>query len=519
MPERLTILLTVALVLVLLVALNAASYVRVEEVRDSEVRPDRSTVNTGATGTRAFYELLEEAGYSVVRWRDAPASLSKPGGADIRTFVVVGEVRREFKQDEARTLLRWVHGGGRLVLIDRSPDASLLPTSGRWRVGSESVEWPDQTVRSDDREAMTRGVSPIAPVQPSLLTRGVREVARSRFAGRLHIYTIDEKSAAAEAEKTATDEAQDGWPFGSGKKQETGDAGAGDAGASDAGTGDDEGRVDDASSSAATPPPVAAQATLESEVVITTGEAAEGSAREWAGSPAPVRYLSDGREGGGSLLVDYVYGRGRIVVLSDPFIVSNAGLALGDNLSLAVNLVAAPGGRVAFDEYHQGRGATENMLLGYFKGTPVLSLAAQVALVLLAVVWTQSRRFARPLPAPRIDRRSNLEFVASMAELQQRARAYDLAIENIYGRTRRALARYAGVAASATNDEIAARVAARSGRDTSELRALLAECEDAIAGVHISARRALQIIARLRELESELGIRMRAREIRQARPL
>jgi len=35
-------------------------------------------------------------------------------------------------------------------------------------------------------------------------------------------------------------------------------------------------------------------------------------------------------------------------------------------------------------------------------------------------------QFARPLPLPRVDRRSTLEFVASMAELQERAQAFDL---------------------------------------------------------------------------------------------
>ena len=66
----------------------------------------------------------------------------------------------------------------------------------------------------------------------------------------------------------------------------------------------------------------------------------------------------------------------------------------------------------------------------------------------------------RAVPSPRPDRRSKLEFVSSMAELQQRARAYDLAVENVYQRTRRALARYAGLPATATPAQLAERVAA-----------------------------------------------------------
>jgi hypothetical protein len=149
------------------------------------------------------------------------------------------------------------------------------------------------------------------------------------------------------------------------------------------------------------------------------------------------------------------------VLLSDPYIVANNGIRLRDNLQLAVNLVAS-GGLIAFDEYHQGRGVTENAIVAYFSGTPVLPIFGQLALLALLVLWSRGRRFARPLPLPAIDRRSKLEFVASMAELQERSRAYDLAIENIYSRTRRVLARFAGVDYNSSRSEIAKRVASRS---------------------------------------------------------
>ncbi|MBC7931451.1 MAG: hypothetical protein H7Z38_12885 [Rubrivivax sp.] len=244
----------------------------------------------------------------------------------------------------------------------------------------------------------------------------------------------------------------------------------------------------------------------------------EGEDWEDADSPAPVAHLSDGRTGAGALLVDYVYGAGRIVVLSDPYIVSNGGINRADNLFLAVGVVTGGRtGRVAFDEFHQGYAATQNELFAYFRGTPILWMFAQSALVVLALVWTQSRRFARPLPAPRADRRSKLEFVASMAELQQRSRAYDLAIENIYQRTRRALARYGGLAPNAPLENIAEQVARRSGKNRVELEALLRECEDSIAGAPLTSRRAVELARALRELERDLGILMRSREIRQAR--
>ncbi len=453
MQGRLAIFLTIVVLLVVLIALNAASYVRVEEEADSEFSPNRSSTNAGATGTRALYDFLAQSGYKVVRWSDPPSTLLGKDALKPATLVVIGRIRTEFKEDETQAIRLWVEQGGRLVMIDRQPDSQLLPVSGRWQVTPELFDYPDPGVRPEEPENMTAGIEPVVPAQPTLLTRDVEQVAPSRFAARLHINPV------------AQEHAQENVPVGGANKDE--------------------------------PPRVA---------------------DERRAAHAPVEHIRDGREGEGALLVDYAYGRGRIVVLSDPFIVANGGISRADNLQLAVNVVsgAMPEGIIAFDEYHQGLGATRNRTLSYFAGTPVVGIFAQAAFIIAAVMWSRGRRFARPLPAPRVDRRSNLEFVASMAELQHRAHAYDLAVENVYTRTRRALARYGAAPATASYREIAARVSARSGREGARIESLMRECEDTIAGEPTTARKTLALIARLRELERDLGIRMRAREIRQA---
>lgn len=491
MRSRVTIVSSVALVLVLLAVLNAASYVRLERQTDSELMPDRSTYNGGATGTRALHDFLKESGHTVVRWRKTTAALTD-GQEPVapRTFVVVGALRREFAEEESRALLRWVAQGGRLVLVDRTPAPSLLPRSGRWQLTSEVVETPGLDVQSADGEAMVRDSPPLAPAQTTLLTRDVERVAPSRFASRLHLFALGDD----ETESAAGDE--------------TTDAASDDEAASEDSSTDRPSRRTAPVVQSEPPPPPAPR--------VRPGV---GGGAPKLQSPAPVVHVArgGGRQQGGALLVDFAYERGRILVLSDPFIISNGGLSRADNLQLAVNLVTAGGGVIAFDEYHQGRSASENMTLAYFRGTPVPAMLAQALVVALAVLWTRSRRLARPLPAPYTDRRSKLEYVASMAELQQRARANDLAVENVYARTRRALARYGGAETNAPSAEIAARVAARTGRDTTELAALMRECEESIAGQPLTTARALELVAALRRWERELGIRLRAREARQFR--
>ena len=512
MQGRLAIFLTIVVVLIVLVALNAAAYVRVEEEADTELSPNRSTANAGPTGTRALYDFLAQSDYKVVRWTDPVAALLNKSTLKPATFVVVGTLRTQYKEGEAQAVRHWVEEGGRLVIIDRQPDSNLLPSAGIWYVTPELVEYPSPSVRPEDVESMTAGIKAVAPAQPTLLTRDVEQIAPSRFAARLHI--ISTKAATGTLINR-----RGGFGPGQRRREATPTPATVEDKDDDLWTEEDtEASPEDTEAPAPTPEPsqgVGPVVVRNPDASSTPPAVAEGAGGI---SPAPVEHFRDGREGEGALLVDYAYGRGRIIILSDPFIVSNGGLSRADNLQLAVNIVSSAGaeGIIAFDEYHQGLGAMRNRTLSYFAGTPVVGIFAQAAFILIAVMWSRGRRFARPLPAPRIDRRSNLEFVASMAELQQRARAYDLAIENVYTRTRRALARYAGTPATVSYREIAARVAARSGKNREMIETLMRECEDAIAGAPITARQTLALVARLRELERDLGIRMRAREIRQA---
>lgn len=457
MRQKLGIILTLIVVIGLLVAINATTYVSGDEQTDSEMSPNRSTYYAGATGTRALYDLLSESGYKVMRWREIPEKLLTDGGQNVRTFVIIGNTPVPIEDEQAKSLLFWVEQGGALVLVDRTPAPNLLPSTGSWNVRTLTGPLPTFDVEPSRREDMT-AKAPVAPAQPTLLTHSVESVMPSRFASTFHIFSNEKK----DSDPTA------GWP--------------------ELGT-DEDNEYEPGDENAASPE--------------------EPS----PASPAPVVHLSDSR---GPLLLDYRHGLGRIVLLSDPYIYSNGGIGLHDNLQLAINMLASREGLIAFDEYHQGRGVTRNALISYFSGTPILALLGQFALLVLVILWTRSRRFARPLPLSQIDRRSTLEFVASMAELQQRSRAFDLAIENIYSRTRRVLARYAGVEYNSPRAEIASRVAARSSLEARSLEVLMRQCEEAINGAPVTERQTIQLVKRLREVERSLGLRMRARDVRQA---
>jgi len=484
MRQRFYIIGFIVVVLLLLVLLNAASYVRLEQKVDYEINPDRSTYNASGSGTRALYDYLQETGHKVIRWQQTPAALIKTSGEKPNTFVVVGITKREFESEEVRDLLAWVGSGGRLVIIDRFPDIKLLPPNGNWNVYVYPQGIP-QNLKTDDQAEMTRDVKPVAPSQPTILTKNVDTIFPSRFAGKIILNwkppAEKKKEVSEDYNRVYREQSEDPPP----------------------GVAEDENAPSSNSTNTNTSPPI---------IVRAPAKPYQGETDYEQAPTAPVIHFA---KDGNPMVIDYPYGTGRIVLLSDPYIVSNSGIALADNLQLTLNLVAGRDGIIAFDEYHQGFGGHSNRLIAYFENTPVWFIVGQIILIVLALLWTAGKRFARPLSLPVPDRRSKLEYVASMAELQQSARAYDLAIENIYTRLRRVLARYGGLEANSRRDAIAARVAARGKLDPHQIETIMRQCEDAINGEKINGTQALSLIAKLRELETKLGLRLRSREVRQ----
>src|SRR5215475_14555767 len=142
MRQRLTIALTIVVILVVLVILNMITYVKEQRVNDSEWTANRSTYHSGPTGTRALYDFLSESGHKVMRWREATDKLLGESGKKITTLVVIGHTQLPFTKDEAQSLIAWVKRGGQLILIDRQPDPNLLPKSATWTVTANQLDLP-----------------------------------------------------------------------------------------------------------------------------------------------------------------------------------------------------------------------------------------------------------------------------------------------------------------------------------------------------------------------------------------
>jgi len=413
---------------IVLIGLNLASYTQKPKEADVEGTPNRSTFNSGGTGTLAFYSLLSESGRKVTRWQTDPSYLRTAGTNTPKVFVVIGDLRRRFTEPEAGDLFEWVKSGGRLVVIDRYVASELQRSFSGWSLDIEpATELDIFNQDPTDTPSMIRSVGAMKPAFPSLLANGVNAVQPSRFA---------------------------------------------------------------------------------SNITITKGDADHSGGLNNGNGDGPrkpqgpvIHYSASGK----ALVADVAYGSGRVVFVADPYIVSNSGIALADNAQLAINLVRTDG-IVAFDEYHQGFGASSNRFVSFFAGTPVVAIFFQIAAIVGLVLFSRSRRFARPLEEDEPDRRTKLEYISAMAELQQRAKAFDLAMENIYRDFRLRASRTLGADPTAvTTSDLSRAIAERTGDSHEEIFSTLDQCEQVAFGATVSKAQFVELIGKLRELEAHLG--------------
>lgn len=460
MKQRLFIIFGVLLLIMTLIGLNAASYTQKPKVVDSELDPNRSTFNSGPTGTQAYYSLLAETGRKVVRWQEPADALSTAGKRTPSVFIVIGRTRREFTEVETVQLMRWVDEGGRLVLIDRDPPTDLVKTSSHWKLQFSDPDFSKLlTVDTSDQKQMSSGIAAAKPGQPTVLSARVNSIQPSVLSAGIKVTRMSEREI-----REMTPRVSDDKP----------------------------------------PPP-----SNTNKAVRTIRQDDPATIEPQELSDAPVAHFTSENE---NIVVDVPYGRGNIIYVADPFIVSNGGISMVDNAQLAINLAATSDGIVAFDEYHQGYGANNNRFVQFFAGTPVIAIFFQCLVLVGLIFYSQSRRFSRPVPEFEADRLSKLEYVSAMAELQQRTRSYDLAIENIYRDFRRRASRLLGLDNQTVNNRaLSSAIAERTTLDWGMIERTLDDCDQIIFGEPTNKREVLDLTKRIREFENALGLRRRPR--------
>ena len=185
---------------------------------------------------------------------------------------------------------------------------------------------------------------------------------------------------------------------------------------------------------------------------------------------------------GGPAVVTFDQGAGRVVLSTVVHPFTNTGLREEGNPEFVLNVLALAGGpgRLWYDEWHRGI-QPETPAAGpgfgqWLRTAPAGRALLLAALVIFVAVALRGRSFGRPVPLPEARvRRTPLEYVTAMANLQRRARHRHAVLLDYHTRLKRTLARRFHVPATLPDAAFVARLADQDpGLDRDELARLLA---------------------------------------------
>jgi hypothetical protein len=136
----------------------------------------------------------------------------------------------------------------------------------------------------------------------------------------------------------------------------------------------------------------------------------------------PLWYVGPGP---GALVV--AHGKGRVLAVADPSLLTLRGLQRADNVVFLYNVVRrhAQGRRVYFDEYHHGL-RSGGGFWGYLGYHGVRWALVPVLLLVGVAVWRVAVRLGPAVPTPREARADAVDYASAVARIYHRAGAHRL---------------------------------------------------------------------------------------------
>jgi hypothetical protein len=178
----------------------------------------------------------------------------------------------------------------------------------------------------------------------------------------------------------------------------------------------------------------------------------------------------------GAYLAEVAYGKGRILLLTLPNVITNKEIGQKDNLILLLNIVRLYGQKgIWFNEYVHGY-TWEKAAREVF-AWPLRLVAIQLGLGVLLFYWFWGKRFGRPLPLT--DNKSLYidDYVNSIANIYRQGRARHLVLDSIYQGFKDDLAQCLGVRDGLATSDLVKLCAGRPSVDSQSLKGLFSRCE------------------------------------------
>jgi len=207
----------------------------------------------------------------------------------------------------------------------------------------------------------------------------------------------------------------------------------------------------------------------------------------------------------GQVVISLAEGEGKVILISDSYIINNEGVGKADNVYLLSNMIAneSVSGTVYFDEFDHGF-SSQRGLFDYFKGTPLVWICLQFFLVSSVYFYSKGKYFGAPRPLPKGRRRSVLEYVDAMAAIFQKAQAYQPGLAGIYRRYKALWLKALGFEARTDIEELSLVIAGKINRDKLLVEKVLTDCEEVLGGRPVRKEAALSLAKELQKLRKEL---------------
>lgn len=207
-------------------------------------------------------------------------------------------------------------------------------------------------------------------------------------------------------------------------------------------------------------------------------------------------YVPLARSEEGTVLAGRLFGEGAILCIADPDILSNAGGSEADNVVLLANIAARAAGGVYFDEYHHGFSRGPTGPVGLIQRSRAAGVVGSVAIGILVLLVAVGSRFGRPERPYVPPRRSQLEYVDSVAQLYRSAVARQVALTSLYQAAVRRLTGATRVGGDVTHSQLAHLASPRIGLPPKEIEEALGDarrlleqgCADDVTLLRAAAR-------------------------------
>ena len=205
------------------------------------------------------------------------------------------------------------------------------------------------------------------------------------------------------------------------------------------------------------------------------------------------------------VVVRYSYGDGTVLWWASATPLTNAGVTLPGNLEFFIASIGGKENRILWDEYFHGYRNYKKTGLGHVDAL-FFYLLIQSVLLGATVIWTFSRRSGPVRPQLQESRLSPMEFVETLGNLYQRARAASVAVDIYYQRFIYLLCRRLGISPNDPPERVEQAARRRWGDEAAELSTVLKKCASSRHRRDLPPKQALELVRSLSAYAGKMKI-------------